>query len=211
MDSWFSWILITDQNKRTVLYKIGSHSYTEVLVAQNPFCAFNVSGCFSVVAQILNLWSLSSWVVFGCGLISSSCTPHFIVMLGTTSNLEWTFKKNCSIIWQRRNANTLVGHHTFEKPKSLKKTLTDMGSLKKHQKCCPLFLPQERGEIPCRCSSCEFWRVFRLSLFLATISSHSPIVLPPTCQPRQISTKKSFQPKSLEKPFSREKRKFKLI
>ena len=97
------------------------------------------------------------------------------------------------------NANTLVGDHTFEKTKSLKKNFDWYGEPKKHQKCCPLFLPQERGEIPCRCSSCEFWRVFRLSLFLATISSHSPIVLPPTCQPRQISTKKSFQPKSLKK------------
>ena len=43
--------------------------------------------------------------------------------------------------------------------------------------------------------------VFSVPLFLCVSChnqpSHSPIVLPPTCQPRQISGKKSFQQKSL--------------
>ena len=56
------------------------------------------------------------------------------------------------------------------------------------------------NSIPCRCS-CVSFGVFSVPLFLCVSChnqpSHSPIVLPPTCQPRQISGKKSFQQKSL--------------
>ena len=56
------------------------------------------------------------------------------------------------------------------------------------------------ASVPCRCS-CESFGVFSVPIFLCVSChnqpSHSPIVLPPTCQPRQISGKKSFQQKSL--------------